>query len=88
MITSLELEYLVAARIGAGQPHGVGVSLRAGADEAHLLGAGHGVDDFCGEANAVLVVGEECRALGGLRLYHLDDLGMCLADMIGPDPRR
>src|SRR6187200_1073075 len=40
VITALELEYLVAARMGARQPHGVGVSLRAGADEAHLLDRG------------------------------------------------
>ena len=80
VVAALEFEDLVAPGVGAREPHGVGVGLRAGADEAHLLGARHRVDDLGGEADAVGVVGEERGALGGHLLHHLDHLGVGVAD--------
>ena len=80
MIAALELQDLVALAEGAGGPHGVEIGLGAGADEAHLLGAGHGVADRLGERDAVAVVAEEGRAERHLRLHRRRHLGMGVAD--------
>jgi hypothetical protein len=80
VIAALELEDLVAAAERAGDAHGIGVRLGAAADEAHLLRAGHRIDDRRGQPDAVLVVGEERGAEWQLRLHRGNHLGMAVAD--------
>ena len=80
VIAALELQDLVALAEGARGAHGVEIGLGAGADEAHLVGAGHGVADRLGERDAVAVVAEEGRAERHLRLHRRRHLGMGVAD--------
>ena len=59
VVSAFELEDLVAAGEGAGEPHGVHIRLTAGGNVADLLGAGHVLDDLLGQRNPGAVVGEE-----------------------------
>jgi hypothetical protein len=59
VIAALELQDLVALAEGARQAHRIGIRLGPGAGEAHLLGAGHRLHDFGGQADAGFVVGEK-----------------------------
>ena len=79
VVAALELQDLLAAGMGAGETHGVHVGLGAGADIAQLLGAGDRIADRFGELDSGGVRGEECHALAQLRLDHLDDLGISVA---------
>jgi hypothetical protein len=77
--TALELQDAVAPAEGAGKAHRIEIGLRAAADEAHLLGAGHGLHDGGGEPDAQRVVREEGRALRQLRRDRRRHLGMRMA---------
>ena len=77
---ALELHDLVAAAEGAGDAHGEGVGFGAGGDEAHLLGAGDGVDQFGGQPDAVFVVREEGEAAVELFAHRFDHVGVAVAD--------
>ena len=79
MIAALELQDLVALAEGARGAHGVEIGLGAGADEAHLVGAGYGVADRLGERDTVAVVAEEGRAERHLRLHRRRHVGMGVA---------
>ena len=80
MIAALELQNLVAAAERTGDAHGVGVGFRSATDEAHLLGAGDRIDDGGGQTDAMLVVGEERRAVRYLRLHGRHHVGVAVAD--------
>ena len=80
VVAALEFQDAVAAAEGAGDAHRVHVGLGPAADEADLLGAGHRVDDHLGQADAVLVVGEEGGAARHLRQHRLGHLRMRMAD--------
>ena len=65
-----ELEHLVAAGIGAGNANRVERRLGAGADEANLLGARHGIHHhLLGQSNRRFIEEEVGRALRHLRLH-------------------
>ena len=80
MKSTLEFQDLVAAVMGARDTHGVKGRLRPAAEESHFLGARHRVDDFFGEQDAVLVVGEECRTVRDLRLHGFHHVRMAMPD--------
>src|ERR1700737_2860226 len=77
---ALEFEDLVALAKRPSGAHRIEVRLGAGGDEAHLLGAGHGLDDGLGELDPPAVVGEEGRALGNALVDGGGDLGMGVAN--------
>jgi len=58
----LELHDLVAAAICARNTHREGVRFRARRHESDLLRAGHRIDQFGRQPDAVFVVGEEGEA--------------------------
>src|SRR5438046_2956744 len=80
VMTTVECRHLVALLEGAREPHGIEVGLRAGADAPHLLRTRHRVDHLGGEADAVLLAGQERRALGCDLLHDLHDLCMRMGD--------
>ena len=63
VVAALELQYLLALAECAADLERVVGGLGAAADEAHLLGARHGLDDALGEFDGVGVLGEERGAL-------------------------
>ena len=84
MIAALEFEDLVAPGVRARRPHRVEVGFRPAGDEAHLLCAGHRLDDRLGQLDALPVVGEEGGALLDLLLHRRGHLGMRVADQHRP----
>ncbi len=80
VVAALELHDLGLAAKGAGQAHGVEIRLGAGGEEAHLLDAGHRLDDRFGKPDAGLVVGEEGGAARDLREHRLGHRRVVVAD--------
>ena len=59
VVAALELEDFLLAGVGAGGAHGLEAGVGAAGGEAHLLGAGDGLDQFLGEENGLVVGGKE-----------------------------
>ena len=75
-----ELEHLVAAGKGAGNANRVECRLGAGADEANLLGARHGLYHHFRQPNCRFIEEEVRRALRYLGLHRRYDRGMGMTD--------
>ena len=79
VIAALEFHDLVAPGEGAGEAHGIHVSLAARGDIAQLLRTGHGAADLFGQFDAGGVVGEEGHAFGKLLIDRLQHFGVAMA---------
>ena len=75
-----ELEHLVASSKCAGNANRVECRLGTGADEANLLGAGHGINHHFRQPNCRFIEEEIGRALRYLGLHRRYDRGMGMTD--------
>ena len=88
VIAALELQDLVAAAERAGDAHGVGVGLGAAADEAHLLGAGHRIDDGGGQRMPCSLLAKNVVPRGICACTAAITSGWQWPMNIGPEPSR